>query len=80
MSATRFSLAYLEWLQRPGRMLHEPAEPRPDEHGLPPERDEQGRIIGENLLAEPLRRNVHRVWEEHVMADVRNKSAMQERV
>jgi hypothetical protein len=80
VNATRFALSYLHWLQRTDRTLHEPREPRPDEHGLPPERDSSGRITGENLLAEPLRLHVRQVWEAEVLANVRNRAAMQERV
>ena len=79
MSAIRFAWVYLAWLQRRDRTAHEPLEPLPHEHGLPQQRDSSGQMH-EHPLAEPLRRHVHRVWEEQVCADARARKAVQESV
>jgi hypothetical protein len=70
MSAATFSIAYRRYLERSAPGPAEQSEPVPDDHGLEPIRDDEGRRLCEHRDAEELRRAVKADFDGDVMKRV----------
>jgi hypothetical protein len=73
MTPLRFAIAYRQHLERRSRAEIEPPEPIPDDYGMPPIRDDEGRRVCENPLAEKLRVAVKQDFDRDVMERVKGR-------